>query len=91
MPIYEYRCDECEKVYEYLIGIHDKQPRKCRDCPGKLQKLVSRTSFMLKGGGWFNEGYGSGPGAGPSSKSAGSKSENKSPSKPKKKAGGKND
>ena len=30
---------------------------KCRDCSGKLDKLISRTSFSLKGGGWYSEGY----------------------------------
>jgi putative FmdB family regulatory protein len=31
--------------------------RKCRRCSGKLDKLISRTSFALKGGGWYSEGY----------------------------------
>ncbi len=98
MPIYEYRCKDCEKVIEVLIGINDKQPRKCRDCSGSLEKLVSRTSFMLKGGGWFNEGYGSGGGGGSSAPGSKSKSESKStpkssskPKKAAKAAGGKND
>jgi predicted nucleic acid-binding Zn ribbon protein len=36
--------------------------RKCDKCGGRLEKLVSRTAFVLKGGGWYNEGYSSGGG-----------------------------
>jgi predicted nucleic acid-binding Zn ribbon protein len=34
--------------------------RKCRSCSGRLEKLISRTSFSLKGGGWCSEGYNKG-------------------------------
>jgi predicted nucleic acid-binding Zn ribbon protein len=35
----------------------DRPLRKCPKCSGKLEKLISRTSFALKGGGWYAEGY----------------------------------
>ena len=57
MPIYEYRCKSCEKVFEVIQQLGDRPLRKCRECSGKLEKLVSRTAFLLKGGGWYNEGY----------------------------------
>ncbi|ANM29301.1 hypothetical protein ABI59_06400 [Acidobacteria bacterium Mor1] len=91
MPIYEYRCKDCENVIEVLLGMNARQPRKCKECSGTLEKMISRTSFQLKGGGWFDQGYGAGSGTG---KSSGGKSEGKSSSKPKKAAkaaGGKND
>ena len=40
-----------------MQSIHDRPLRKCRSCSGSLEKIVSRTAFMLKGGGWYAEGY----------------------------------
>ena len=57
MPIYEYRCAGCEKTFEFMQKVAEGPLRKCRECSGKLEKLVSRTSFLLKGGGWYSEGY----------------------------------
>ncbi len=58
MPLYEYRCLKCGHVIEVLQKLSDRPPRKCGVCSGKLEKLISRTSFQLKGGGWFAHGYG---------------------------------
>ncbi len=58
MPIYEYRCRKCGKVTEVMQKIADPPLRRCPKCSGRVQKLISRTSFQLKGGGWFAEGYG---------------------------------
>lgn len=57
MPIYEYRCDQCGSTTEVLQKVGARQRRKCEKCSGRLRKLVSRTSFHLKGGGWYTEGY----------------------------------
>jgi len=57
MPIYEYRCTACGRQFEVMQRITDRPLRKCEACSGKLQKLVSRTAFVLKGGGWYAEGY----------------------------------
>ncbi len=59
MPLYEYRCLKCGQVTEVLQKLSDRPLRRCRLCSGKLEKLISRTSFQLKGGGWFAHGYGS--------------------------------
>jgi len=61
MPIYEYRCRKCGQVIEAMQSIHDRPLRKCRSCSGSLEKIISRTAFMLKGGGWYAEGYTKGP------------------------------
>ena len=63
MPIYEYRCKSCGTLIEVIQKFDDKPLRKCRECAGRLEKLISRTSFQLKGGGWFAQGYGSGGGS----------------------------
>jgi len=57
MPIYEYRCRKCGQVIEAMQSIHDRPLRKCSSCKGSLEKIISRTAFMLKGGGWYAEGY----------------------------------
>ena len=58
MPLYEYRCLKCEHVMEVLQKLSDPPLRRCKVCSGKVEKLISRTSFQLKGGGWFDQGYG---------------------------------
>jgi len=58
MPIYEYRCKACGHTFEAIQKLDDRPRSKCPECSGKLEKLVSRAAFQLKGGGWFNEGYG---------------------------------
>lgn len=75
MPIYEYRCTSCDVVIEVMQSIRERRKTKCESCGGKLEKMISRTSFQLKGGGWYNEGYGS------KSKSDDSKPEKSEPSK----------
>jgi putative FmdB family regulatory protein len=86
MPIYEYKCKSCGNVVEVIQRFDDKPLRKCRECSGRLEKLISRTSFQLKGGGWFAQGYGSGSGSKPAKAESGSKpstsdSKSKSPKK----------
>jgi putative FmdB family regulatory protein len=67
MPIYEYRCTSCGHTLEVIQKFNDKPLKKCTECSGALEKLISRSAFQLKGGGWYNEGYG---GQGKSSSSA---------------------
>ena len=57
MPIYEYRCTACGHRLEVLQKMSDRPLRKCTECSGKLEKLVSVSAFQLKGGGWFAGDY----------------------------------
>ena len=57
MPIYEYRCSACGHQIELIQKMGERPRRKCPECGGRLEKLISRTSFLLKGGGWYSEGY----------------------------------
>jgi putative FmdB family regulatory protein len=60
MPIYEYLCEECGKVNEKLQKVYDRPPAHCEECGSrKLAKLVSRSAFQLKGGGWYSDLYAS--------------------------------
>ena len=59
MPIYEYVCDGCGKQCELIQKITDQPLRTCPDCGGKMHKLISQTSFILKGNGWYVTDYAS--------------------------------
>ncbi len=57
MPIYEYECRECGQVYEIMQKMSDKPLTECPHCSGKLQKLISQSTFHLKGSGWYATDY----------------------------------
>ncbi|MDI6776484.1 MAG: zinc ribbon domain-containing protein [Syntrophales bacterium] len=57
MPIYEYRCRKCGKEYEVLQRITDPAVNACKFCHGPVEKLVSLSSFHLKGSGWYVTDY----------------------------------
>ena len=57
MPIYEYECTKCGKIGEVLQNFSDKPLTKCQSCAGKLQKLISQSTFHLKGTGWYATDY----------------------------------
>jgi len=60
MPIYEYLCESCGMVNEKLQKVNDPPPARCDECGSrKLAKLVSRSAFQLKGGGWYSDLYSS--------------------------------
>ena len=59
MPIYEYKCSSCEEQLEVMQKISDPRLTVCPECGGELSKLISNTSFVLKGGGWYADGYSS--------------------------------
>ena len=56
MPIYEYQCNKCG-TFEATQRITDKPLGKCPTCKGKVKKLISNTSFQLKGTGWYITDY----------------------------------
>lgn len=82
MPTYEYSCTKCGKHFEIVQRIIDKSEAKCPDCGISAKRLISQSSFALKGGGWYKDGYGSGKSVG----AAGSKKDTPAP-KPEKKEG----
>lgn len=64
MPVYEYECKECDRVFEVQQKMSDKPLTTCPECQAPVKKLVSRSSFQLKGGGWYADGYSSTSGGG---------------------------
>jgi putative FmdB family regulatory protein len=62
MPTYEYRCNACHREFEYQQRMSDPDLVKCEACSAdQLEKLISRTAFQLKGGGWYKDLYSSNP------------------------------
>ncbi len=58
MPIYEYRCAECGHTFEEIQRFSDPDPEACPACDaGDVGRLVSRSNFQLKGGGWYADDY----------------------------------
>jgi len=66
MPIYEYACAKCESEFEVEQRITDGPLKSCPRCRSRrVKRLISRTSFALKGGGWYADGYSLNGGAKP--------------------------
>ncbi|MEI6093326.1 MAG: zinc ribbon domain-containing protein [bacterium] len=71
MPLYEYACKKCNKRFEVLQNI-GTDSAKCPDCESDCEKLLSSTSFQLKGSGWYKTDYTSSSSASKSSSSCSS-------------------
>lgn len=59
MPIYEYQCPKCGNIFEewvHTADAHEEEP--CPVCKTPSPRIISRTSFVLKGGGWYVSDYG---------------------------------
>ncbi|UCC66925.1 MAG: zinc ribbon domain-containing protein [Deltaproteobacteria bacterium] len=57
MPIYEYQCTNCGRIFEVMQNITEQPLQACKYCSGKLQRLISLTNFQLKGTGWYATDY----------------------------------
>jgi len=64
MPIYEYECSSCHKISEAVQKFSDAPLASCGHCQGELRKLISRSTFHLRGSGWYVTDYaGKNPGS----------------------------
>ena len=60
MPVYEYQCKKCGREFEYQQRMSDPDKTLCEACGAEaLERLISRTAFTLKGGGWYKDLYAS--------------------------------
>lgn len=57
MPIYEYECRKCGRTLEAMQKFSDAPLTECPGCSGELRKLISQSSFHLKGSGWYVTDY----------------------------------
>jgi putative FmdB family regulatory protein len=59
MPFYEYECTKCGNLSEVFQKVSDPPLKKCSECNGKMRKLISQSTFHLKGSGWYVTDYAS--------------------------------
>lgn len=59
MPIYEFVCETCGDLLEVIQKVTDPAPAACPGCGGRMARVMSRTTFQLKGGGWGSDLYSS--------------------------------
>ena len=78
MPIYEYKCLKCGKVFEAIEKVTQKSSTRCKFCKGEVERLISNSSFQLKGSGWYKTDYAPKSGGSEKSSESGDKSGEKS-------------
>jgi putative FmdB family regulatory protein len=60
MPIYEYECKSCGTIFEAWSSIKNRdslEKNSCAKCKGTGKRIISKSSFILKGSGWEKDGY----------------------------------
>src|SRR5438552_16570708 len=77
MPLYEYQCKKCYHRFEKIQKFSDSHVKKCPDCGGPIQQLVSAPAVRFKGSGWYVTDYAQKPSGG-SASSSGSESKSDS-------------
>jgi putative FmdB family regulatory protein len=82
MPLYEYKCHKCGKVFEVIEKFSDPPMQTHADCGGEVERLLSAPAFHLKGTGWYATDYAKKNTSPAASKSDETKSDSKSDSKP---------
>lgn len=73
MPLYEYLCKKCGHRFEKIRKFSDKQLRKCPECGGVIEQVISAPAVQFKGSGWYVTDYPK-KGAGSAASSASSSS-----------------
>ena len=84
MPLYEYQCKKCHHRFERIQKFSDPHVKKCPDCGGPVEQMVSAPAVQFKGTGWYVTDYPKKSSEGSSSSSngeSGSKKEDKKDSK----------
>jgi putative FmdB family regulatory protein len=69
MPLYEYQCKKCKHTFEKIQKFSDPEVKKCPECGGPVEKLISAPAVQFKGTGWYVTDYAK-SGSGSGSKSA---------------------
>jgi putative FmdB family regulatory protein len=57
MPLYEYKCESCDAVFEVIQKFSDEPLATHPGCGGKVERLLSKAAFHLKGSGWYATDY----------------------------------
>ena len=59
MPLYEYQCKKCKHRFEKIQKFSDRMVRKCPDCGGPVEQMISAPAVQFKGSGWYVTDYAS--------------------------------
>ena len=78
MPLYEYQCQKCGHRFERIQKFSDPLVKKCPECGGKVEQMISAPAVQFKGSGWYVTDYAKKSSAGSSSKSESSESKSDS-------------
>ena len=57
MPLYEYECKKCHHRFERIQKFSDPHVKKCPDCKGPVEQVVSAPAVQFKGSGWYVTDY----------------------------------
>ncbi len=57
MPNYEYLCKKCGHRFEQIRKFSDRQLRKCPECGGVIEQVISAPAVQFKGSGWYVNDY----------------------------------
>jgi len=57
MPLYEYQCNKCGHRFEKIQKFSDKMIKKCPECGGKVEQMISAPAVQFKGSGWYVTDY----------------------------------
>ena len=57
MPLYEYQCKKCGHIFEKILKFSDKPIKKCPDCGGAVEQMISAPAVQFKGSGWYVTDY----------------------------------
>jgi putative FmdB family regulatory protein len=57
MPIYEYQCKRCHHRFERIQKFADRHVKKCPECGGPVEQLISSAAVQFKGSGWYVTDY----------------------------------
>jgi putative FmdB family regulatory protein len=84
MPLYEYQCEKCGHRFEKIQKFSDKPVKKCPECGGRVEQLISPPAVQFKGSGWYVTDYAkksSAPASGESGDGGKKESKSESPAK----------
>ena len=71
MPLYEYECKKCGHRFERIQKFSDAMVKKCPDCGGKVEQMISAPAVQFKGSGWYVTDYAKRSGTSSGSESGG--------------------
>ena len=77
MPLYEYECKKCGHRFERIQKFSDAMVKKCPECGGKVEQMISAPAVQFKGSGWYVTDYAKRSGSSSSSESGGKSEANK--------------